>query len=443
MGGIFEILKKISMPQRKKIFLVVSLLYIVYTVFPVFSDVSGLPVWLVNLASFVVLFALYPRAYANSVIYWFLAYASILAIYVLLGKPLTIGIGSVQDSKKILIEFAYFLPTLSIFSILFYLKDSKLFKIISFGGLFFLILSFLYLIPLILSGSNMLRDTVSLEMYENIRIVGTPGYSLLHAYVIAIPALLYGTKMSKDWRKWTMLVATLLFVFIIINTYITTSLIISFTVILFSLLFDIKNKAKSFIYMFLVLFAILILNSTGVFLNIFDFLIEFFKGTATQTKMEDFKLIYLTGDVESASNITGRMSLHDKSWMAFTENILIGGTSPVGGHSSLLDRLGGMGLLAFIPFLMIIISQVKMVLRLMKNSEQRIYYYLGIGAAFILLYQKGLFGQEGWLFLMVLMPGLIMTFRNIHMKEMYTQHKKLIKRKYGLDRKQSQFTKIF
>lgn len=420
-----------------------SLLYILYTVFPIIPDITRLPVWIVNLLSFVVLFALYPRAFANPVVFWFLAYASILAIYVLLGKPLTIGIGTVSDSKKILIEYAYFLPTLSIFSILFYLKESKLYKLVSFSGLLFLALSFLYLIPLILSGSNMLRDAVSIEMYEKIKVIGVPNYTLMHAYVIAIPAMLYGTKMSKDWRKWAMLAATVLFVFIIINSYITTSLVISFGVIVFSLLFDIKHKAKSYITIFIVLFVILILNSTGVFLTVFDFLIEFFKGTATQTKMEDFKLIYLTGDVESASNITGRMSLHDKSWMAFTENILIGGTSPVGGHSSLLDRLGGMGLLAFIPFLMIIISQVKMVLRLMKNSEQRIYYYLGIAAAFVLLYQKGLFGQEGWLFLMVLMPGLIITFRNIHMKEMYTQHRRLIKRKYGLARKQSQITKIF
>lgn len=50
---------------------------------------------------------------------------------------------------------------------------------------------------------------------------------------------------------------------------------------------------------------------------------------------------------------------------------------------------------------------------MITNSKQRLFYYLGLGAAFMILYQKGLFGQEGWLFLMILMPGLIITFRNI------------------------------
>ncbi len=35
------------------------------------------------------------------------------------------------------------------------------------------------------------------------------------------------------------------------------------------------------------------------------------------------------------------------------------------------------------------------------------------GSAFVLLLTKGLFGQEGWLFMMVLMPGLIVTFSNV------------------------------
>ena len=219
-----------------------------------------------------------------------------------------------------------------------------------------------------------------------------------------------------------MFAVTALFVYIIINTYVTTSLVIALIIIISALSFDIRNKTRSFIFIILLVLIIYILHISGIFVQLFDFLIEFFKGTAAHSKMKDFKTIYLTGEIGRTTNIAGRSNLHEKSWVAFFENILTGGSSPVGGHSSLVDRLGGMGLLAFVPFVMIIAYHIRMMLQIIRDSEQRIFYFLGLGAAFTILYQKGLFGQEGWLFMMVLMPGLIITFRSI---EIAKRNKKL------------------
>ena len=407
------------MALKEKMFLWVSLLYILYTVFPIFPDITGIPVWIVNLLTFVALFVLYPRAYANPVIYWFLAYAIVLAIYVLFGKPLTIGIGTVHDSKKIIIEYAFFLPSLSVFSILYYLKDKRLYRTISLVGLLFVAISFLYLIPLIFSDNNILRRTYSLTIATNSKPFGMPNYTLMHAYVLVVPAILYGIKKLEDWGKYMMLIVFLMFAYIILNSYITTSLIIMLGVIVFNLLFDTQKKARSFFVIFLMFIIICFLHLFGVFVQMFDFLIEYFYGTAVQGKIEGFEYIYMHGNVgNSGGDITGRMSYHDLSWKAFAENIFFGGSSSVGGHSSLIDRLGGMGLLAFIPFFMIIVSQIKMFQKVFRNSEQRIYYYLGVAAAFIMLYQKGLFGQEGWLFLIILMPGLIITFQDSRESQM-------------------------
>lgn len=401
------------MPQKKKIFLVVSLLYILYTVVPIIPDITGIEVWLVNLSTFIILFALYPRAFANPVMYWFLAYAAMLAIYVLVGKPLTIGIGTVQDSKKIIIEYAFILPSLSMFSILHYLKDAKIFKIISVTSILFLILSFGYLLPLILAQSTVLRDSHHLQLYEHINTLGMPDYTLMHAYIIAIPAFLYGIKVLDGMQKWVLISVLVLFVFIILHTYVTTSLISTFGTIIFALLYDNKNKPRSFLLIFLTGFLYYFLHISGVIVNMFDFLIRFFEDTSVEPKIEGFKYIYMYGDIENAGgHITGRLNYHDMSWLAFSENFLIGGSSPVGGHSQLIDRLGGMGLVAFIPFIMMIISQIKITLRVITNSEQRLFYYLGLGAAFMFLYQKGLFGQEGWLFMVVLLPGLLITLKN-------------------------------
>lgn len=401
------------MPLKKKIFLAVSLLYILYTVVPIIPDITGIEVWIVNLFTFIILFTMYPRAFANPVFYWFLAYAAILAIYILVGKPLTIGIGNVADSKKIIIEYAFMLPSLSIFNILLYLKDKRLYRIISVISLSFLILSFIYIIPFILSQNTILRDAYHLELYENINMQGMPGYPLMHAYTLTIPAILYGIRILNNIQKWALVLIAVLFIFIILHTYVTTSIITTFSVIVFSLLYNTKNKLKSYLLIFFVCIFVYFLHLSGVFVQMFDFLIHLFEGTAVQPKMEGFKYIYLNGDIEnSGGDITGRISFHDMSWLAFKENIFIGGTTLVGGHSSLIDRLGGLGLLGFIPFLMIILSQIRRWLLLIKDKEQRLFYYLGLGVTFILLYEKGLFGQEGWLFLMVLLPGLIVSFGN-------------------------------
>ena len=422
------------MPQKKKIFLVVSLLYILYTIVPIIPDVTGIAVWVVNLFTFIILLALYPRAFTNPVMYWFLAYAAILALYVIVGKPLTIGIGSVQDSKKVIIEYAFMLPSFSIFSILYYLKDYKLFKYVALGGLTFVVISFIYLVPMIVSEGEIMRISHSIQAEGDVKITGTPDYTLMHAYIIAVPALLYGIKVYDGMKKWVLIAVLVLFCFIILHTYVTTSLIISLGTIIFALLYDTNNKPKSFLFIFLTGFAVYMLHSAGVFIQLFDFLLRFFDGTAVEPKIEGFKYIYLGGDIESSGgHITGRMSYHDMSWLAFSENFLIGGTSPVGGHSQIIDRLGGMGIIPFIPFIMIIISLIKMSLRLIKNKEQRIFYFLSLFSVIMLLYQKGLFGQEGWLFLMVLMPGLIITFRNIvkarRMEELKQLFKKYIKAK--------------
>jgi hypothetical protein len=143
----------------------------------------------------------------------------------------------------------------------------------------------------------------------------------------------------------------------------------------------------------------------------FDTLIDYFYGTQVQAKMEDFRTLYITKDLKNTITIAGRTDLHVLSWDAFTENILTG-SNPVGGHSSLIDRLGGLGLLGFIPFLMIIVSYARLIYRALIDIEQKTYFVLGLACTLMLLYQKGLFSQEGWLFLMVLMPGLIITFRN-------------------------------
>ena len=100
--------------------------------------------------SVAVMFALYPKAFSNNMMTWFWIYAGVLGIYVIIGKPLTIGIGSVADNKKIFIEFAYILPAIGIFSIFDYLKDFELAKKYFIWSNIILYASFVVAVPLML-----------------------------------------------------------------------------------------------------------------------------------------------------------------------------------------------------------------------------------------------------------------------------------------------------
>ena len=399
---------------KKKVFLIVSLLYILYMVVPVVQSLAGVELWMVNLATFILLFALYPAAFVNRVALWFGIYALILAIYVLLGKPLTIGIGAVADTKKIFIEYGFFLPTFSIFSILLYLKELRLFRTVGIGGSVLVVISFLYLVPVLLADGNAMREAISMQQEYGMSIPGVPGYTLMHAYIIALPAVLYSTKQTKGVWTFVLWLVLLLLLFVILHTYITTSLLIAVMIIVVAVLYDPRSIVKSIIVCLITLMFGYVLHLSGFFIQVFDAMLDFFADTAVEPKIEGFKYIYLYGDVENSSgHLTGRMDYHDMSWLAFSENFLVGGTSPVGGHSSVLDRLGGMGLLATVPFLMIFITQARMILQILITAEEKLYYVLGLFAAATLLYQKGLFGQEGWLITMILMPGLILAFRNM------------------------------
>ena len=90
--------------------------------------------------------------------------------------------------------------------------------------------------------------------------------------------------------------------------------------------------------------------------------------------------------------------------MSFERNPIIG-YPEIGNHSNILDRLGGMGLLCFVPYILFIISIWRSFIHRLKGAPQSTFYYnLGCIIVIILLYEKGLFSYEGWSFFAVILP---------------------------------------
>lgn len=395
--------------RKERIFLITALFYILYIIFPLFADVITIPTWLPSMASCAVMLYLYPKAFSNKTFYWFLSYAFILLLYLLIGHPLAVGIGILADSKKILIEYAFILPAVCIFCILFYLKDSILMSKLFMWSMGFLFVSFIVEVPLLIQYGSM-RAAMTEEI-EQIKIFGLPSYTLMHAYTLFIPVMCYGIKVFKGRNRFLCLVGLVVLFFVVYYTFVTTSLIIMIAIVLFTIIYNERNEAMSFIVSVILLIIFLIFSNTDFLIGLIDMILPFFEGSAVEFKLNDFKDSLIQGQI-TGSSITGRMDYHDISRESFFINPIFG-YPRVGGHSSLLDRLGGMGIVGTLPFVMIIVSYIQQMIKLFTTRAAKLFFLTGIIAGFVYLYEKGLWGSEGWLVYMVLMPVGLLVFENI------------------------------
>lgn len=395
---------------RNNIFFLLALFYTLYLIFPLFADMVRVPVWLPSIATSALMFLMFPKAFRNKVMYWFMVYAFMLLLFVMMGKPLTIGIGTVLDNKKILIEFAYILPALSIFSVFYYLKDVKLTRNYVKWSTILLFLSFIVALPL-MNRYNSLREAL-LEQGEDLFIPGLPGYSLMHAYTLFLPSLCYAIRLYSGKRKIIAILALLLLCFVIYDTFVTTSLIIMIGILLFLFTYNEKRTTFFWILILITLLFFYYCYLAGYFVEFIDWIRPLFTNTPVEQKLEDIRLSIVEGQLKGGS-ITGRQHLHSISWNSFLTNPLWG-TSIVGGHSSLLDRFGGMGVLGGVPFIMIFIYFYKRFISLFRTNAAKAFFRIGVVCSFVFLYEKGIWGPESWLMLMVMMPMTIWALERKH-----------------------------
>lgn len=394
---------------KEKFFTAVTFFYIAYSILPLFADTTGVPVFIPALTVTAVLGLMYPKAFWGESTKWFVAYVGVLFLYVVLGKPIFINALSPTLSPiyRIIIESAWILPNITIMNVLLYKNNMRLYKVVGYGSLILLVASFLYILPLVMSTSNVLRE--DLHNLEVARPKGLPGYDLMHAYTLMILPLCLWVKESAGKIRYCYLAILLLFAYMVTQTAVSTSLVVMAMAVLFACIFDIKKLQRSILLLSVVLFIGYVLSQYGFFLKLVDGLMPYFEGTAVSTKLEDLHTSMVQGQVTGGS-LTGRMNHHQTSMNAFLKNPIVG-SDQAGRHSKILDMLGAMGLMAFIPYLMILFAGLKRyAFRLKKDVELKSYLYFSFILAGVYLYTKGIFGSPGYLFMMVIVPCLFISF---------------------------------
>lgn len=379
--------------KKERIFCFIAILYMVILTFPLLADITGLSLPIMCIVVTVICVVLFPAALNNKLFYWILIYFGVLILYGLFGEICVPGIGGgLSVFRTLTIEMAFYLPNVVIISVLMYLHKNEYYKICFITFVVSYLCTFIYCFILLQQDAYILRlnDVISIDDTE--KIIGTPSYALMHAFLLLIPTIMYALKKTKGYTHIFMLLILASLVYLVVHTYITTTLLLTFGLLLFFFVYKEKKPALTISISLATFVLLYFLMSNGFFDSILPSLNEFYSGTAVEAKLDD-----------GSAYLGGRESLHQISWESFLSSPLWGYPN-VGGHSNLVDRLGGMGLLGFIPYMMIIVSAVKMTLGLLVDKLSKVYYLLCLFCVLFLLYEKGIFNYQGWCFFLVGVP---------------------------------------
>ena len=389
---------------KEKIFLSVAFLYIIYIIFPLFADITGIPVYLPALLVVTIISILYPHVYKTKLFLWFFVYIGVISLYIVFGKHIHInGLGQgMSPWNKLVIEAAWILPSMFIAEVLALCNSVKLYKSISYGSMILLVISFLYVLPMLSANANCLRE----DMSSLSRPIGLPGYDLMHAYALMIFPLALCTKNNNGIIKLIYAFLVILFSYIVTKTAVTTSLFLTLFTFVVVLIYSPNNRTRTVLMALLCCFIILLLSYTGAFQSILEFLMPHFYGTAVYDKLQDMHESLLKGYVVG-DTISGRVDYHAQSIAAFARNPLIG-SQGVGGHSKFMDVLGSMGIFGFVPYIMILVYMLKSYQLYVSVNTTKVYLFLSFVFAGVFLYTKGIFGGPGYLFMFVIVPSMVM-----------------------------------
>lgn len=395
-----------TLRTKEKSFLIVVLLYTVYMVFPLFQDISHIPVWAVCVASSLYMLFAFPKHHNTPFFKWFIAYVAVLLCYCVVGHNFHInGIGDSNNALwRIIIETAWILPNILICNIFQKEKNQNLKRIFSISVICILVISLFSIIPSLLANARILRLNASEEDIGMEGFAGLPSYTLMSCYAYFIPVICYAMVNVKGLKKVLFVLMLLLFGYVILKTEITTSFIAMILMLLITMTYSKTNIQNTIGRSVLLLIAVYVFYKTGWLLRLVDFMQEVYAGTNAEIKFQDFHN-QLVG--EENDNLTVREHCREMSMECFYHNPVFGSTG-VGGHSSLLDRLGSMGLFGFIPYFMMLITNIKSWYNLMPGKSEKFFYFGSSIIVFVFLYNKGLFSGEGMMFMMFLVPVCIL-----------------------------------
>lgn len=250
-------------------------------------------------------------------------------------------------------------------------------------------------------------DESTLNMYYR---MGMTNYALPHAVPILIPALVvyFRDKKEKIIIRYSALILIFLIFVLVYVSYAMIPFLMCFVFLILSFLVRADKSIKTNLTRIgVIMFVCLpLLFSSSLMIDAVGELSELFGTTDTvyKDRIEDIQGFSKTGNAEG--DLNARFNRYDDSLSLFDGNILLGTDKQPGEHSIVIDRLAVLGLIGIIPYLAFLYMQSAYISKFI-DKKNKLYYFLGISAGFMLLLTKNMGGWETWFLMFTILPLMI------------------------------------
>lgn len=265
----------------------------------------------------------------------------------------------------------------------------------------------------VVRGGNITNEA-NIQAYKFYYAMGLSSFSLPHALPLMIPPFVLGLKnksLTKSRRIFSgvMLLCCLLLIY---YSGAMGPLLVAIMILILSFIVHKGNVSSNLlkILFIAIIFIPFIVNDQNI-LAILEWADDLLGGEGYfHSKVIDIQDTIIYG--EASGDIEGRQDLYSNSINTFIENplnMIIGAQRGFGGHSVIIDRLASLGLVGFVPFVCLIIIQLKF-LRKYIDSKYLVYYSLSIISGFMLLISKNYSGWNMWFFFFAALPFCVVFF---------------------------------
>lgn len=191
----------------------------------------------------------------------------------------------------------------------------------------------------------------------SINIIGVAGYPIVYATAIIFPFVIGGIKILKGiYKIISIFIAALLFIYVYASA-LATAIIVLLIGIVFVAFFSMK-KFKRLLVLPLILILAAIIFNTDILAHLIADTAAYIEIPQYQQKLSDIANTIYTE--EATGSVEGRSDRYKKSFNSFISNPLYGvgfnknGDVNIGGHATILDIFGLLGIMGGLPFLLFI-----------------------------------------------------------------------------------------
>ena len=259
-----------------------------------------------------------------------------------------------------------------------------------------------------LFSESLITDEREELLYPYYRL-GLSNYKLPHALPMLIPPLVMG--ISDKNHSFRIRIWSFVFLFFVLLLIWLSGVMTAFLFAIFflslSLYYSYTRKLSwlSGIVFCLIFFPFIF--DDQLVLNVIQVSQKLFSGNDYIYRKlllfeESMNVQYASGD------ILERQILYSMSLNEFSSNIIFGSNNEMGNHSTILDRLGTLGLIGFIPYILFFYHQLKTA-RSFILPDKRFFYDMAMAAGILMFLLKDVDNWEMYLMLFTVAP-LLMIF---------------------------------